>query len=156
MAKNEFNWLDIIKGIALVGGAVGLGYLTVKGVEEAVDNLLASDVETATSILVQDVPKMADEMWGLFSMNLSNKAQYNQHARNIYNIAAYIRKSIGQINEIVQNYSVQDAVIMMNGMLANRNDFEQAIFAGLLYNLSQTNLKADAIVGYMKQLPSGR
>lgn len=155
MSDNEFNWADVLKGVAILAGAAGLGYLTAKGVDQAVNEILESDTNSATSRLIQSVPNMADEIWNIFTLNLSNKAQYDSHAENIYNIAVYVRQSDQKLNEILQSYNVQDGIMMMNGILANRNDFEQAIFAALLKLKSQTNLKAEAVLGYMKRLNSG-
>lgn len=155
MSNNEFNWSDVIKGVALIAGAAGVTYLAAKGIDQAVNEILESDTNTATSRLIHSVPNMANEVWSMFTANLSGKAQYDRHAQNIYNIAVYVRQSDQKLDDILQNYSVQDGIMMMNGIMANRNDFEQAIFAALLQLKSQTNIKAEAVLGYLKRLGSG-
>lgn len=155
MSDNEFNWQTLLKGVAIFAGAAGLGYLTAKGIDQAVNKVLQYDTNTATSQLIQSVPNMTNETWDLFIRNLSHKTKNDNHAKDVYNIAVYIRQSDQKLDEILQKYNVQDSIMMMNGILVNRNDFEQAIFAALLKLKSGTNLKAEAALNYMKRLSSG-
>lgn len=149
-SKSDFNWADVLHGISFVGAAASFVYLSAQGIDQTVNELLESDTITATSKLLQIVPDMKDEIWSSFTIILSNKAQYNHHAENVYNIAIYIRQSNQKINEIFQDYSIQDSITIINGLLANRNDFEQAIFAALLTLKSQTDIKAKTVLNDIK------
>jgi len=150
MAKNEWDWETFFKSAAQAAFLIGVGYVGHRIQENEIDNLLNLSFEQAVRVVVESVPAMDNDKWKDFSNRLSNRAQYNNKANALLQVANLMVRAENEVRQILNRYpSPRQAAEVCEGVFRGKSQEEQFAFVAFLSYLSDSDYNAKAVLGFL-------
>ena len=152
------DWGKLFGG--LVGGADAAGSAdesaewTVRRVDKFIAELEQASDQDAVQTITAAVPKLDDDSWELFASRLDRRAELSGRVSGLVQYARCVRNALGEVQQLL-SYEIPEAFDILLNALPTKSDPEKLAFVGTLAMLAQSDAKARALIGQLRQTMDG-
>lgn len=151
----QVKWNKLLLDVAGGALAVGAVYLAWRKINDDLAHLIEAPVEDGLHYIGTHVPTMNAETWLVFQTRLAQYARRYPQAETLYFFAADVYRARDEVDHIL-NHNIPEAVNIITGILPQKSDRQRAAFASVLNSRAQHDLKAQAVLGHLRQLGWGK
>lgn len=150
----QINWTRVVRDVASLALAGGTLYLAWKRLDNDVKRVVNLPLDQALWAIADQVPQMSQETYLAFQLRLGQFAEQYPHVQTLYAFAGDVYQTNRELDKIL-DYSVADAVNIITGILPQKTERQQAALIAVLTKRAQSDIRAQAVAGHLRQLGWG-